>query len=92
MWHVIRMEENRGAYRILVGRPEGKRPLGKPVRRREKNIEINFQEMGWGAGWIGLPQDRNKWNASINTLTKLRVLQNAVNFLTRCATVSFSRS
>jgi hypothetical protein len=47
MWHVTYIKENRGACRILVGRPEGKRPLGKPGRRREKNIEIYFQEMEW---------------------------------------------
>jgi hypothetical protein len=50
MWHVTCMKEKRGAYRILVGGPEEKRPLGKPDRRREKNIETNFQEMGWGRG------------------------------------------
>jgi hypothetical protein len=50
MWLVTCMKENRGAYRVLVGRPEGKKPLGKPDRRWEKNIEINFKEMVWGRG------------------------------------------
>jgi hypothetical protein len=51
--HVARMGEKRGAYRILVGRPEGRRPLGRPRRRREGNIKMDFQEVGWGA-WTGL--------------------------------------
>jgi hypothetical protein len=51
--HVARMGEGRGAYRILVGRPEGRRPLGRPRRRREDNIKMDLQEVGWGA-WTGL--------------------------------------
>jgi hypothetical protein len=56
MWwagHVARMGEGRGAYRILVGRPEGRRPLERPRRRWEDNIKMDLQEMGWGA-WTGL--------------------------------------
>jgi hypothetical protein len=52
-WHVARMGEGRGAYRILVGRPEGRRPLGRPRRRWEDNIKIDLQEVGGGA-WTGL--------------------------------------
>jgi hypothetical protein len=51
--HVARMVEGRGAYRVLVGRPEGRRPLGRPRRRREDNIKMDLQEVGWGA-WTGL--------------------------------------
>jgi hypothetical protein len=51
--HVARMGEGRGAYRILVGRPEGRRPIGKPRRRWEDNIKMDLQEVGWGA-WTGL--------------------------------------
>jgi hypothetical protein len=51
--HVARMGEGRGAYRILVGRPEGRRPLGRPRRRWEDNIKMDLQEVGWGA-WTGL--------------------------------------
>jgi hypothetical protein len=50
--HVARMDEGRGAYRILVGRPEGRRPLGRPRRRWENNIKMDLQEVGWGA-WTG---------------------------------------
>ena len=52
MWHVLRMEERRGVYRVLVGKPEGKRPLGKPRRRWEDNIEIDLNEVGWR--WYGM--------------------------------------
>jgi hypothetical protein len=51
--HVARMGEKTGAYRILVGRPEGRRPLGRPMRRWENNIKIDLEEVGWGA-WTGL--------------------------------------
>jgi hypothetical protein len=57
--HVARMGEGRGVYRVLVGRPEGKRPLGRPRRRREDNIKMDLREMGIdGANWIRLAQDR----------------------------------
>jgi hypothetical protein len=58
--HVARMGEKRNAYRILVGKPEGKRPLGTPRRRWVDNIRIYLVEMGWGdVDWISLAQDRN---------------------------------
>jgi hypothetical protein len=52
--HVARMGEGRDIYRILVGRPEGRRPLGRPRRRLEDNIKIDLQEVGWGGAWTGL--------------------------------------
>jgi hypothetical protein len=59
--HVARMEEGRGAYRVVVGRPEGKRPLGRPRRRWEDNIKMDLGEIGIdGANWIRLAQDRVK--------------------------------
>jgi hypothetical protein len=58
--HVARIGEKRHAYRILVGKPEGKRPLGRPRRRWEDNIRIDFREIGWGGmDWIDLVQDRD---------------------------------
>jgi hypothetical protein len=58
--HVARMGEKRNAYRMLVGKPEGNRPLGRPRRRWEDNIEMNLREVGWGSvNWIGLAQDRD---------------------------------
>jgi hypothetical protein len=54
------MGENRNAYRILVGKPEGKGPLGRPRRRREDNIKMDLREIGWGGiDWVGLTQDRH---------------------------------
>jgi hypothetical protein len=59
--HVARIGEKRNAYRLLVGKPERKRPLGRPRRRRVGNIRMDFSEIGWGGvGWIGLAQDRDK--------------------------------
>jgi hypothetical protein len=68
------MGEGRGAYRVLVGRPEGKRPLGRPRRRWENNIKLDLGDI-WidGANWIGLAQDRVKWCAFVNTVMNLRV-------------------
>jgi hypothetical protein len=72
--HVARMGEKRSAYRLLVGRPEGKRPLGRPRRRWVDNIRIDFGEVGWGdVDWIGLAQDRNRWRALVNSVLNLRV-------------------
>jgi hypothetical protein len=67
------MGEKRIAYRILVGRPEGMRPLGRPSRRWEDNIKIDLQEMGWGKDWIELGQDRDWWRALVNAVMNLRV-------------------
>jgi hypothetical protein len=69
------MREERGVYRVLVGKPEGKRPLGKPRRRWEDNIKIDLQEVGCGGmDWIGLAQDRDRWKAIVNAVMNLRVL------------------
>jgi hypothetical protein len=90
--HVARMGEERGAYRILVGRPEGRRPLGKPRRRWDDNIKMDIREVGGGGrNWIELAQDRDRWLALVNAVMNLRVPWNAGNFLTSWETVSFSR-
>jgi hypothetical protein len=67
------MGRKRGAYRILVGRPEGRRPLGRPRRRWEDNIKIDLQEVGWDMDWIELAQDRDRWRALVNEVMNLRV-------------------
>jgi hypothetical protein len=72
--HVARMRETRNAYRILVGNPEGKRPLGRPRRRWVDNIKMDLREIGWeGRDWIELAQDRDQWRALLNTVMNLRV-------------------
>jgi hypothetical protein len=70
--HVARMWEGRGVYRVLVGGPESKRPLGRPRRRWEDNIMSDFREMGIdGANWIRLVQDRVQWRIFVNTVMNL---------------------
>jgi hypothetical protein len=72
--HVARMGEKRNAYRLLVGKPEGKRPLGRPRRRWGDNIRMDLGEVGWGdVDWIGLAQDRNRWSALVSSVLNLRV-------------------
>jgi hypothetical protein len=72
--HVARMGEGRSVYRVLVGRPEGKRQLGRPRRRWEYNIKMDLREIGIdGANWIRLAQDRVQWRAFVNTVMNLRV-------------------
>jgi hypothetical protein len=72
--YVARMGEGRGAYRALVGRPVGKRPLGRPRRRWEDNIKMDLSEIGIdGANWIRPAQDRVQWWAFVNTVMNLRV-------------------
>jgi hypothetical protein len=67
------MGERRGVYRVLVGRPEGKGPLGRPRRRWEYNIKIDLREMGLnGANWIQLAQCRFQWRAFVNTVMNIR--------------------
>ena len=72
--HVARMGEGRGVYRVLVGKPEGKRPLGRPRRRWEDNIKMDLHEVGCGGiNWIELAQDRDRWRALVNAVMNLRV-------------------
>jgi hypothetical protein len=72
--HVARMGENRNVYRSLVGKPEGKRPLGRPRRRWMYNIKIDLLEIGLSVvDWIGLAQDRYRWRALVNAVMNLRV-------------------
>jgi hypothetical protein len=68
------MGEEREVHRVLVGNPEGKRSLGRPRRRWEDNIKMDFQKMGVGCGdWIESVQDRDRWRAVVSTVKKLRV-------------------
>jgi hypothetical protein len=68
------MGEGRGVHRVLVGKPEGKRELGRPRRRLEDNIKMDLQEVGRGCGdWMELAQDRDRWRALVSTVRKLRV-------------------
>jgi hypothetical protein len=68
------MGEERGVYRVLVGKPEGKRPLGRPRHRWENNIRMDLQEVGcWGMDWIGPARDRDRWRAIVNAVMNLRV-------------------
>jgi hypothetical protein len=70
----LRVRERGEAYRVLVGKPEGKRPLTRPRRRWEDNIKMDLQEVRWeGMYWIELSQDRNRWQALVNALINLRV-------------------
>ena len=67
------MGEGRGVHRVLVGKPEGKRPVRRPRRRWEDNIKMYFQEMGGGGAWMELAQDRDRWRALVNTVMNFRV-------------------
>ena len=72
--YVARMGERRVVYRVLVGKPEGKRLLGGPRRRWEDNIKMDLQEVGcWGMDWIELAQDSDRWRALVNVVMNLRV-------------------
>jgi hypothetical protein len=72
--HVARIAEKRNAYRLLVEKPEGRRPLGRPRRRWVDNVRIDLVEMGWGdVDWIGLAQDRDRWRVLVNSVLNLRV-------------------
>jgi hypothetical protein len=72
--HMARMGEVTGAYNILVGRPEGRTPLGRPRRKWEDNIKMDIREIGFGdVDWIHLAQDRDRWRALVNTVMNLRV-------------------
>ena len=72
--HVARMVEERGVYRVLVGKPEGKRPLERPRRRWVDNIRTDLQEVGCGyMDWIGLAQDRDRWRTLVSAVMNLWV-------------------
>jgi hypothetical protein len=73
--HVARMGEERNVYRVLMGKPEGKRPLGRPRHRCEDGIRMDLREIGWGSvDWIQMTQDRDWRRALVNTVMNLRVL------------------
>jgi hypothetical protein len=83
-------EEN--AYRILVGKPEGKRPPGRQRCRRVDNIKIELREIRWdGMGWIDLALHKDQWRALVNTVMNLRVPKKAGKFLSSCTICGFSR-
>jgi len=72
--HVARMVERRGVYRVFIGKPEGKKPLGRHKLRWESNIKMDLQEVGWGdMDWIDLAQDRGRWLALVNMIMDLLV-------------------
>jgi hypothetical protein len=72
--HVARMGQTRNAYRIVVGKPEGKRPLGRPKRRWVDNIKIDLREIGWDdMDWFDLAHDKDQWRALVNMVMNLRV-------------------
>jgi hypothetical protein len=84
--------EKRNAYRILVGKLEGKRPLGRPRHRWVDHIKIDLREIGWdGMDWVSLAQDRDQWRAVVKMLINLPVPYNAGKFLNSCIIGSFSR-
>ena len=72
--HVAHMADRRGVCWVMVGKPEGMRPLGRPRRRWENNIKMNLQEVGCGdMNWIDLAQDRDRWRALVNAVMSLRI-------------------
>jgi hypothetical protein len=84
--------EKRNAYGILVGKPEGKRPLGRPRRMWMDNIKMDPIEREWGGvDWVDLAVDRDQWKVLVNTVMNLRVPYNAGKFLSSCITVAASQ-
>jgi hypothetical protein len=72
--HVARMGEKKNTYRLLVRKPEGRRPVGRPRRGWLNNIRLHFVEVGWGdVDWIGLAQEKDRWRALVNSVLSLRV-------------------
>jgi hypothetical protein len=73
--HVMRMRKRSGVYRVLVGKPEGQKPFGRPRRRWKDNINTDLRELRYGGiDWIDLAQDRNRWRALVNAVMNLHVL------------------
>jgi len=90
--HLVRMCEEKGVYRVFLGKLEGKRTLGRPRPRWVDNIRMDLQEVGCGyMDWIEVAQDRDRWRKLVSAVMNLRVSWNAGNFLTSCKPVSFSR-
>jgi hypothetical protein len=76
------MGEDRNVYRVLMGKPEGKRPLGTPRRRWEDGIRMDLREIGWGSvDWIQLAQDSDRWRALVNTVMNLRMFDSGATEL-----------
>jgi hypothetical protein len=72
--NVARMVEERGVHRVLVGKPEGKRPMGRHRRRWEDNIKVDIQEVGEGRGnWMEIAQDKDGWRAIVSTVKNIRI-------------------
>ena len=72
--HAARMEEGRGVHKVLVGKPEGRRPLGRPRRRWEDNVKMDLEEVGKGCGdWMELAQDRDRWRTLVSTVMNFAV-------------------
>jgi hypothetical protein len=82
MEHAARTEERRGAYRVVVRRPERKRPLDRPMHKCEGNTKMEHQEVRWGVEWTDVAQDRDRWQALVKAVMNLRVPYDAGNFLT----------
>jgi hypothetical protein len=91
--HVAWMGEKRNAFRLLVGKPEGKRQLWRPRRRLVDNIRMDIGEVGWGdVDWIGLDKDRNRWRALVNSVLNLRVPWNVGKLSSGLASSGLSSS
>jgi hypothetical protein len=91
--HVAQIVEKRNVYRLLVRKPEGKRPLGRPRRRWVDNIRMDLVEVGWGdVDWIGLAQDMDRWRTLVNSVLNLRVSYNAGKLSSVPTTRDLSRS
>ena len=89
---MARMGDGRGVHRVLVGKPEGKRPLGRPRRRWEDNIKMDLEEVGGGCeDWMELAQDRDRWRALVSTVMNLRVPKMRGISCLATEPVSFSR-